>query len=203
MNYEVKSAREASLQEIFYDKNTNKLSYKDKLGIITLIDSSSMYNAAILDTFPFVVFPNLFKTNTAIKQTAEGTSFGYNNTLEEYNVNGIIAFTLAAPTDVIYLGTLENLDILIAKKLSGNVETFDPGSGAYINSALCNTTTAIDELAGSLVAVKDTQIVVDYFAGGADLYLIYRASTLDDISMLVSFEYSFLTTGTTPTFTYY
>ena len=34
MNYEIKSAKEASLEEIFYDKNTNKLSYKDKLGII-------------------------------------------------------------------------------------------------------------------------------------------------------------------------
>lgn len=203
MNYEIKSAKEASLQEIFYDKNTNKLSYKDKLGIITLLDPSSTYNAAILDTFPFVVFPTLFKTDTTIKQTAVDTSPAYGSTLEEYNVSGIIAFNFAAYSDVVYLGTLENLEILIPKKLSGNVETFDPGSGAYINSALCNTTTAIDELAGSLVTVKNTQIVLDYFAGGADLYLIYEAGTLDDISMLVSFEYSFLTTGTAPTFTYY
>jgi len=203
MNYEIKSAKEASLQEIFYDKNTNKLSYKDKLGIITLLDPSSTYNAAILDTFPFVVFPTLFKTDTAVKQTARGTSPAYSSTLEEYNISGVIAFNFAAPSDVIYLGTLENLEILIPKKLSGNVETFDPGSGAYINSALCNTTTAIDELAGSLVPVRNTQIVLDYFAGGADLYLIYKAETLDDISMLVSFEYSFLTTGTIPTFTYY
>ena len=203
MNYEIKSAKEASLQEIFYDKNTNKLSYKDKLGIITLLDPSSTYNAAILDTFPFVVFPSLFKTDTTIKQTAVGTSPTYGSTLEEYNVSGVIAFNSAAYSDVVYLGTLENLEILIPKKLSGNVETFDPGSGAYINSALCNTTTAIDELAGSLVVVKNTQIVLDYFAGGADLFLIYEAGTLNDISMLVSFEYSFLTTGTTPTFTYY
>lgn len=38
MNYEIKSAKEASLEEIFYDKNTNKLSYKDKLGIIFPLD---------------------------------------------------------------------------------------------------------------------------------------------------------------------
>ena len=38
MNYEVKSAREANLQEIFFDKNTNKLSYKDKYGIVKALE---------------------------------------------------------------------------------------------------------------------------------------------------------------------
>ena len=41
MNYEIKSAKEASLQEVFYDKNTNKLSYKDRLGIVTSLEDDS------------------------------------------------------------------------------------------------------------------------------------------------------------------
>ena len=38
MNYEIKSATEASVREIFFDKNTNKLSFKNDYGIITIIN---------------------------------------------------------------------------------------------------------------------------------------------------------------------
>lgn len=40
MNYEIKSALEANIKEIFFDKNTNKLSYKNLNGIVTSIDSA-------------------------------------------------------------------------------------------------------------------------------------------------------------------
>lgn len=39
MNYEIKSALEANIKEIFFDKNTNKLSYKNLNGIVTSIDT--------------------------------------------------------------------------------------------------------------------------------------------------------------------
>ncbi len=38
MNYEIKSASEASVREIFFDKNTNKLSFKNNNGIITILN---------------------------------------------------------------------------------------------------------------------------------------------------------------------
>lgn len=49
MNYEIKSAKEASTQEIFFDKNTNKLSYKDKYGIIHDIESSGGSGSIVTD----------------------------------------------------------------------------------------------------------------------------------------------------------
>jgi hypothetical protein len=41
MNYEIKSTKEANKLEIFFDKNTNKLSYKNSKGIVTSIDTAN------------------------------------------------------------------------------------------------------------------------------------------------------------------
>lgn len=41
MNYEVKSGQEAGVNEIFFDKNTNKLSYKNKYGIVTALENDN------------------------------------------------------------------------------------------------------------------------------------------------------------------
>jgi hypothetical protein len=38
MNYEIKSPQQANIQEIFFNKNTNRLSYKNNYGIVTPID---------------------------------------------------------------------------------------------------------------------------------------------------------------------
>lgn len=36
--YEIKDANTANINEIFFDKNTNKLSYKNALGIVTVLE---------------------------------------------------------------------------------------------------------------------------------------------------------------------
>jgi hypothetical protein len=41
MNYEVKSGQEAGINEIFFDKNTNKLSFKDKYGIVKALETDT------------------------------------------------------------------------------------------------------------------------------------------------------------------
>jgi hypothetical protein len=41
MNYEVKSGQEASVNEIFFDKNTNKLSFKNKYGIVKALETDT------------------------------------------------------------------------------------------------------------------------------------------------------------------
>jgi len=56
MNYETKSAREASSQEIFYNKNTNKLSYKDKNSIVkAILDSTTALPAGSSEIVDFLV----------------------------------------------------------------------------------------------------------------------------------------------------
>lgn len=42
MNYEIKSAQTASVREIYYDKNLNKMAFKNDLGIITPLDNTSV-----------------------------------------------------------------------------------------------------------------------------------------------------------------
>ena len=42
MNYEIKSAQTASVREIYYDKNLNKMVFKNDLGIITPLDNTSI-----------------------------------------------------------------------------------------------------------------------------------------------------------------
>jgi hypothetical protein len=42
MNYEIKSAQTASVREIYYDKNLNKMVFKNDLGIITPLDNTNV-----------------------------------------------------------------------------------------------------------------------------------------------------------------
>jgi hypothetical protein len=49
MKIQIKSATEAEIDEIFFNKNTNKVSYKNKLGIITDLLSSSDIDEECLD----------------------------------------------------------------------------------------------------------------------------------------------------------
>jgi RNA polymerase sigma-70 factor (ECF subfamily) len=49
MKIQIKSAGEAEVDEIFFNKNTNKVSYKNKLGIITDLLSSSDIDEECLD----------------------------------------------------------------------------------------------------------------------------------------------------------
>ena len=42
MNYEIKSALTASVREIYYDKNLNRMAFKNDLGIITPLDNISI-----------------------------------------------------------------------------------------------------------------------------------------------------------------
>jgi hypothetical protein len=42
MNYEIKSAQTASVREIYYDKNLNKMVFKNDLGIITPLDNTNI-----------------------------------------------------------------------------------------------------------------------------------------------------------------
>ena len=42
MNYEIKSAQTASVREIYYDRNLNKMVFKNDLGIITPLDNTNI-----------------------------------------------------------------------------------------------------------------------------------------------------------------
>lgn len=47
MNYEIKSAQTASVREIYYDKNLNKMVFKNDLGIITPLESTNTSNTIL------------------------------------------------------------------------------------------------------------------------------------------------------------
>jgi hypothetical protein len=197
MNYEVKSAREASLQEIFYDKNTNKLSYKDKLGIITVIDSSnsdceSAYKTNIFENYPYAIEPSMLKTCTSIEQIGNGM-FPLGEKLQTYKIGGALSLSDESSADIIYLGTIDNLNFSIPWKLSGSVDAYDDNFGTYIQSALATGAFMTDLSTGLTVSTGLVSILTEYFPGGMDLYLVYFANTLNNIEATISFEFEFAT----------
>lgn len=207
MNYEVKSAREASLQEIFYDKNTNKLSYKDNLGIITVIDSSnsdceSAYKTNIFVNYPYAVEPSMLKTCTSIEQIGNGM-FPPGNNLQVYKIGGTLSLNDESSADIIYLGTIDNLNFSIPWKLSGSVDAYDDNFGTYIQSALATGASVTDTSLNIIASTDLISIMPQYFPGGMDLYLVYVADTINNIDATISFEFEFATVNSdTPVFTF-
>jgi hypothetical protein len=53
--YQIKDAQTANINEIFFNKNTNKLSYKDALGIITAIEIVPLVPPVPPPPFPFLL----------------------------------------------------------------------------------------------------------------------------------------------------
>jgi hypothetical protein len=207
MNYEVKSAREASLQEIFYDKNTNKLSYKDKLGIITVIDSSnsdceSAYKTNIFENYLYVIEPSMLKTCTSIEQIGNGM-FPLGEKLQTYKIGGALDLSDESSVEINYLGTIDNLNFSIPWKLTGIVDAFDNDFGTYIQSALATGAFMTDLSTGLIVSTDLISIITQYFPGGMDLYLVYVADTINNIDATISFEFEFATVDSdTPVFTF-
>lgn len=71
ITYEIKIPTTASINEIFYNRNTNKLSYKNSLGIITIIESNGT------PTLQQVLTAGNALTNDA---NFQGINAGLNNT---------------------------------------------------------------------------------------------------------------------------
>jgi hypothetical protein len=207
MNYEIKSAREASLQEIFYDRNTNKLSYKDKLGIITVIDDSnsncaSAYKTSIFENYPYAVQPSMLKTCTSIEQNSNGM-FPLGEKLQGYKVGGTLSLSDESFSNVIYLGTVDNFNFGFPWKLTGMVDAFDANFGSYLQSPLANGALVTDLTSDLAVPTITLNILSEYFTGGVDFYLLYVADTLNNISATISFEIEVLTVASdTPIFTF-
>jgi hypothetical protein len=69
MKIQIKSAGEAEIDEIFFDKNSNKVSYKNKLGIITIINQDAVpaeYTEAIVNIPSTLLLFNLTSGVTLI-----------------------------------------------------------------------------------------------------------------------------------------
>jgi hypothetical protein len=197
MNYEIKSAREASLQEIFYDKNTNKLSYKDKLGIITVIDESnsncdSAYKTNIFENYPYSLEPSMLKTCTSAEQIGNGM-FPLGEKLQTYKIGGALSLGNEPSANILYLGSVEDLNISFPWKLTGSVDAFDDDFGTYIQSALATGAFMTDLSTGLTVSTGLVSILTEYFPGGMDLYLVYFANTLNNIGATIAFEFEFAT----------
>lgn len=195
MNYEIKSAREASLQEIFYDKNTNKLSYKDKLGIITVIGESgpncdSAYKTNIFEKYPYVVEPSMLKTCTSAEQIGNGV-FPLGEKIQTYKIGGALSLSDQPSANIIYLGSVEDFNIAFPWKLTGVVDAYDDDFGAYIQSALATGAFMTDVSTGLTVSTGLISILTEYFPGGMDIYLVYFANTLNNIDATISFEFEF------------
>ena len=71
ITYEIKIPTTASINEIFFNRNTNKLSYKNSLGIITIIESNGT------PTLQQVLTAGKTLTNDA---NFQGLNAGLNNT---------------------------------------------------------------------------------------------------------------------------
>jgi hypothetical protein len=197
MNYEIKSAREASLQEIFYDKNTNKLSYKDKLGIITVIGESgsncdSAYKTNIFENYPYAIAPSMLKTCTSAEQIGNGM-FPLGEKLQTYKIGGALSLGNEPSANILYLGSVEDLNISYPWKLTGSVDALDNDFGTYIQSALATGAFMTDLSTGLTVSTGLVSILTDYFPGGMDLYLVYFANTLNNIGATIAFEFEFAT----------
>jgi hypothetical protein len=110
MNYEVKSAKEASLQEIFFDKNTNKLSYKDKYGIITIIGAGNI-TTNVVPVNNYSQFYNLLTTGQLVPGTWYSVPYQSVNFLNGWklaNQNAVGAYTSFQAREI-YTGEQETL----------------------------------------------------------------------------------------------
>jgi hypothetical protein len=128
MNYEVKSAREAGINEIFFDKNTNKLSYKDKYRIVRPIGNGVTTNNFI-QVNSYAEFNNLLLSENLIPGSWYKVPYRSVNFLNGYqnaNNNNPGIFPSYKPREI-YEGEEE---ILLVQAIS----TYEIANDAYSES---------------------------------------------------------------------
>jgi hypothetical protein len=113
MKIQIKSAREAEIDEIFFDKNSNKVSYKNKLGIITIINQDAVpaeYTEAIVNIPATLLLFNLTSGVTLISNIPANSYLSGYGFIE---INGVTTpYTVPDLTDSIAItqgGTVYDL----------------------------------------------------------------------------------------------
>ena len=161
----------------------------------------------IYDNYPFAIgYPVLLKTCTQVIDTPSFPTVLPVN-LQGWKVSGSIIIDDAQSGDVLYLGSVENVNNFFTNfpwKITGTVYTWDDANSVAIYTTLANGATVYDQN-GSTTLPCNFQFVPQYFPGGFDLFLVYDSNTLGaEVETMVSFEYEFLNDiATTPTLTYY
>ena len=109
-NYEILSAKEASINSIFFDKNTKRLSYKNKYGIITILAEGNI-TAPVVSVNNYSEFYNLLTTEELIPGTWYSVPYKSVNFLNGWTTaqnNPISAYPSFDPREI-YTGDQEVL----------------------------------------------------------------------------------------------
>jgi hypothetical protein len=163
-------------------------------------------NTGIFDNYPFAIgYPVLLKTCTQVIDTpAFPTALAVN--LQGWKVSGSVTINEATNSDIIYLGTVENISNFsnFPWKISGTVFSYDAAVDIDIYNALANGA-LMHDLNNSINQPVDILFVPTAFPGGFDLFLTYFTTDVTaELEGTISFEYEFLQDSTVePTLTYY
>jgi hypothetical protein len=91
LEYEIKDAKTANLNEIFFNKNTNKMSYKNSLGIVTILPSDDIVKY-VLRSFTQSIGSNSTGETQLLQLTIPANSF---NTTDKFSFFAIFSKTAA------------------------------------------------------------------------------------------------------------
>lgn len=164
----------------------------------------------IYDNTDWVIgYPVMIKTCTQVIDTpAFPTSTAIN--LQGWKITGSLELYTGNPGDVVYLGSVEYQNEsfwpVMPWKTSGTVFTYNELNDAEMYSTLANGALMYDNDANDVTPVN-IYVTVEYYPGGADVYLQYYATTsltAELTNTVVSFEFEFLhDSADAPTFIYY
>jgi hypothetical protein len=91
LEYEIKDAKTANLNEIFFNKNTNKMSYKNSLGIVTILSSDDIVKY-VLRSFTQSIGSNSTGETQLLQLTIPANSF---KTTDKFSFFAIFSKTAA------------------------------------------------------------------------------------------------------------
>jgi len=111
IQYDIKSAKEASVGEIFLDKNTNKLSFKNNYGIVEPV-SPTLYSATFFDTTTQTNGGATVANQVLINSTQNSTGFtlgGSNNII----INNTSTYFFSLSLQLTFTGGASNYNVTV------------------------------------------------------------------------------------------
>jgi hypothetical protein len=164
LEYEIKDAKTANLNEIFFDKNTNKMSYKNSLGIVTILPSDDSVKSVVAGTN--VTVDNTDPANPVVSASGGGGASGGFHTLSK-------SWTLGNP------GTFGTSAAINAASLSSNALTANNIQFALYKPQISFTSTALYIQCGGAVAGALARICIYDDNNGLPKNLLYVSTDID------------------------